>query len=89
MSFARYSGVADLSVPFNFLFLFGQSSLEIGERGEREFQEARKMKEDLSAQSECLQSQLAELREKEQRMAAVSLCMINSYYSASFQLVPT
>lgn len=44
----------------------------MGERGERELLEAKKMKEDLSTNSECLQIQLTELREKEQQLAAVS-----------------
>ena len=34
------------------------------------------MKEDLSGQSECLQLQLAEMREKEQKLAAVSMLVV-------------
>ena len=57
----------------------------MSERGERELSEAKKMKEDVAIQSELLQSELAELREKEQRIAAVSWCM----HAVSGVLIPS
>lgn len=52
--------------------------MEVGERGDQELLEAKKIKEEIAMQSEILQSQLAELRGKEQQMAVVSSVCVNT-----------